>query len=129
MRLFHLIKGDISFQIRYGFYLLYGILTFIYTFILFVLPVEWRGIVSHLLIFSDPAAMGLFFMGAMILFEKSQRVLDSLAVSPVTTQEYIFSKMMSFAIISEIVAMILAYASHQSDLLLVFIGTLMTSYF
>ena len=128
MRLFHLIKGDISFQIKYGFYLLYGILTFIYTFILFVLPVEWRGIVSHLLIFSDPAAMGLFFMGAMILFEKSQRVLNSLAVSPVTTQEYIFSKMMSFAIISEIVAMILAYASHQSDLLLVFIGTLMTSF-
>lgn len=128
MRIMNLIKGDIVFQMKYGFYFLYAIFTFLYAFILLVIPTQWQTAIASLMIFSDPAAMGLFFMGAIVLFEKSQRVLNSLAVSPVHISEYILSKMISFAIISELVAMILAIISHQQNLFMVFIGTLSSSF-
>lgn len=128
MRMMHLIKGDIVFQIKYGFYFLYAVFTFLYAFILFVLPEQWQTTIASLMIFSDPAAMGLFFMGGIVLFEKSQRVLNSLAVSPIHITEYILSKMISFAVISELVAMILAILSHHQNLFIVFIGTLLSSF-
>ena len=92
MRIIHLIKGDIVFQIKYGFYFLYVVFTVLYAFVLVILPETWQETVASLMIYSDPAAMGLFFMGAIVLFEKSQRVLNSLAVSPIHISEYILSK-------------------------------------
>ena len=123
MRIIHLIKGDIVFQIKYGFYFLYVVFTVLYAFVLVILPETWQETVASLMIYSDPAAMGLFFMGAIVLFEKSQRVLNSLAVSPIHISEYILSKIISLALISEIVAMILAVISHHQNLIMVFIGT------
>jgi fluoroquinolone transport system permease protein len=52
------------------------------------------------MIFSDPAAMGLYFMGAIVLFEKSERVLSAIAVSPVKPREYVLSKLCSIGIVS-----------------------------
>ena len=89
MRLLHLIFWDICFQIKYGIYMIYAILTVLYLVLLGALPPAWRTGTAVILIFSDPAAMGLFFMGAVILLEKSQRVVNALAVSPVTVREYI----------------------------------------
>ena len=128
MRIIHLIKGDIVFQIKYGFYFLYVVFTVLYAFVLVILPETWQETVASLMIYSDPAAMGLFFMGAIVLFEKSQRVLNSLAVSPIHISEYILSKIISLALISEIVAMILAVISHHQNLIMVFIGTLLSSF-
>lgn len=62
---------------------------------------------GHIMVYSDPAAMGMFFMGAIVLLEKSQRVLNSIAVSPVSPTEYILGKMCSIGLISLIVALIL----------------------
>jgi fluoroquinolone transport system permease protein len=44
--------------------------------------------------------MGLYFMGAIVLFEKGERVLDSLAVSPAGAGMYALSKLLSIALIS-----------------------------
>jgi fluoroquinolone transport system permease protein len=49
--------------------------------------------------------MGLYFMGAIILFEKSERVLDSIAVSPVKTWEYVLAKLFSIGLISTLVGL------------------------
>lgn len=108
MKLRHLIRGDIHFQMTYGFYTIYALLTVLYTLLLLALPEAWKKTAATLLIFSDPAAMGLFFMGAIVLLEKSQRVLEALAVSPVSIGQYILSKLISLAIISTLVATILA---------------------
>ena len=62
MRLLRLLAGDIRFQAVYGFWFLYSILTLLYLLLLSVLPGEWREAAAAVLIFSDPAAMGLFFM-------------------------------------------------------------------
>lgn len=105
MRLKVLIGGDVRFQFRYGIYFIYLIFSAFYIGVLFALPEDWREKAAIVMIFTDPAAMGLFFMGAIILFEKSERVLNSIAVSPVKAWEYVFSKLFSIGIISTVVGL------------------------
>lgn len=123
MRLRHLFLWDMRFQAKYGFYLLYGLLTVLYVMILFALPQAWREEAAALLIFSDPAAMGLFFMGAIVLLEKSQRVPCAFAVAPIHAAEYIVSKTASLCLISLIVAAVLALFAGLPHLPEVLLGT------
>jgi len=117
MRVKNAVIGDILFQWKYGFYLIYAVLCFIYISILNSLPMGVK-------IFSDPAAMGLFFMGAIILMEKSQRVLNAVAVSPL---EYILSKVLSLALISILVATVIELSVGVENLPFVLLGTLFSS--
>ncbi len=107
MRARALLIGDIRFQFKYGFYFTYLIFTVIYVALLYALPVDWWEKAAILMIFTDPAAMGLYLMGAIVLFEKSERVLNSIAVSPVKPIEYVTSKLMSIALISTAVGLII----------------------
>ena len=108
MRLKSLLFGDMRFQVKYGFYFLYAVLTAIYTIAIFAIPESWKEKTAAILIFSDPASMGLFFMGAIILFEKSQHTPCAFAVSPVRPMEYIIAKVVSLSAVSLVVAAILA---------------------
>lgn len=123
MRLKSLILWDIRFQIKYGFYLLYAILTALYIAGLSALPDAWRETAGVVLIFSDPAAIGLFFMGAIILLEKSQRLPEAYAVSPVKALEYIAAKVLSLCLISLVAAAALAIAAGAESLPTVLAGT------
>lgn len=123
MRFKNLLIWDMRFQARYGFYLLYGFLTLFYAVVLLAFPVAWRGKAAAMLIFSDPAAMGLFFMGAIVLLEKSQRVTAFFAVTPLKAFEYVCSKVLSLNAIALVVAGVLAIASKSSSLPAVLLGT------
>lgn len=127
MRLQKLLRGDVKFQIKYGFYFLYVVLSLIYIVALISIPQPWRGKIATLLIFSDPAAMGLFFMGAIVLLEKSQRVLCTMAVSPVRVEEYMLSKIISLGVISTIVAVVIAVCVGKEKIGLLVCGTVLTS--
>jgi len=127
-RLSHLIIGDIRFQYKYGFYLLYFIFTLIYLGLIHVLPTTWQLSVVAILIFTDPAAIGLYFMGAIILYEKSERVLDSMAVSPATTLEYVLAKTIALSLISLIVGiMIITFSAIRSLTFYTIIGIFLAS--
>ena len=123
MRLKSLFLFDMRFLARYGFYFLYAALTVVYVLILLALPENWREKAAVILIFSDPAAMGLFFMGAVVLLEKSQRTPCAAAVSPVRTVEYITAKVGSLSVISLVVAAISALAAGLNHLWIVLPGT------
>lgn len=105
MRIRKLLLGDVRFQFKYGFYFIYLLFSVLYIGLLFAFPESWRGKAAILMIFSDPAAMGLYFMGAIVLFEKSERVLDSIAVSPVKPLEYVLSKLIAIGLISTAVGL------------------------
>ena len=126
MRISALIRSDIRLQIRHGFYALYIILTTFYILLLAAVPASWKGIIAAFAIFFDPATMGLFFMGAMMLFERNRRIHQALAVSPVLPKEYIYGKLASFGLISLLVAAVLALVS-KTPLLPVLAGTLLAS--
>ncbi|MBH1942330.1 ABC transporter permease [Mobilitalea sibirica] len=126
-RLRSLIIGDIQFQFKYGFYFVYTVFTFFYICLLFAFPATIREKAAILMIYSDPAAMGLFFMGSIVLFEKSQRVLNSIAVSPVKVSEYILSKVVSLGLIGTVVGVLIAFAAGNRNIILVIIATFMGS--
>lgn len=127
MRLRSLVLWDIRLQAKYGFYFLYAVLTAIYTLILLAVPESWKEKTTAILIFSDPASMGLFFMGAIVLLEKSQRTPCAFAVSPVRPTEYIIAKVSSLSVISLVVAALLAFAAGVNHLHIVLLGTVISS--
>ena len=127
MRLGRLICGDIHFQWKYGFYFIYFILTVLYVCGIAALTGHWKTDIASIMIYSDPAAMGLFFMGAIVLLEKSQKVLNAMVVSPVKVSEYILSKTVALIAISTVIAMILGLVSDSNQLLNIAVGTALTS--
>ena len=127
MRLGRLIRGDIHFQWKYGFYFIYFILTLLYVCAIAALPEHWKNNIAAIMIYSDPAAMGLFFMGAIVLLEKSQKVLNAMVVSPVKISEYILSKTVALIAISTVIALILGLVSGSNHLLGIAVGTALTS--
>lgn len=107
MRMKTLLMGDIRFQFKYGFYFIYLVFTVIYISLVHALPKDWRERGAILMIYTDPAAMGLYFMGAILLFEKSEHVLNSIAVSPVKPMEYVISKLLSIGMISTMAGLLI----------------------
>lgn len=132
MRLTRLLWADLKFLWRYGFGGLYALFTLLYLLLLSAVPASVRVSVCTLLIFSDPAVMGLFFMGALLLLERSQRVLPALAASPAAPWEYALSKALSLALVGTLVGGILAVfgaAGHLlSTLCAVLLGALFFSF-
>jgi len=124
-----ILAADLLFQNRYGFHLLYTFFSLIYIGVIYFIPDNWRSDTSSLVIFSDPAMLGLIFIGAIVLFEKSERVLDSIAVSPVKTGEYVLSKGISLALISTISGLLIAYVGGEKphDLVQFILGILLGS--
>ncbi|MDF2942089.1 MAG: ABC-type transport system, multidrug-familypermease [Herbinix sp.] len=127
MRIRNLVIGDIKFQIKYGFYFVYTIFTIFYVLLIHALPEVARNKAITILIYSDPAAMGLFFMGAIVLLEKSQMVLNSIAVSPVKVSEYILSKVISLGLIGTLVGGIIAIITGTDHVMSVLLGTFLGS--
>ncbi len=127
MRLKSLFLLDMRFQAKYGFYFLYAVLTVIYSIALLAVPESWKEKTAVILIFSDPASMGLFFMGAIVLLEKSQHTPCAFAVSPVRPMEYIIAKVSSLSAISLVVAAILALVASEKHLHIVLLGTVLSS--
>jgi fluoroquinolone transport system permease protein len=56
------------------------------------------------LLFFDPAVIGIVFVGALVLFEKSENVLQALIITPMKTDDYLLSKIISLTILSLISA-------------------------
>lgn len=87
-----LVRHDLRMQWRYG---IHGAYLFVIAFYLAVLlgmgaylP-DW---VVAVLIFSDPAAVGFFFLGALMMLERTEGVRAAIAVTPVSAGDYVAAK-------------------------------------
>jgi fluoroquinolone transport system permease protein len=68
---------------------------------------DMNNTVFHsLLLFFDPAIIGIMFVGALVLFEKSENVLQALVITPMETNDYLLSKIIALTILSMISASI-----------------------
>ena len=129
MRLLHAVWADMRFQMKQGIYFVYVIITIMYLIILSFLPADILKIALPLVVFSDPSVLGLFFIGGIILLEKIQGVLMVVVVSPLKTIEYIFSKIISLAVVSVFAAFVITAFSHYESInwLILLLSTLLTS--
>jgi fluoroquinolone transport system permease protein len=88
--------------------------------------------VHSVLLFFDPALIGIMFLGALVLFEKSENVLQALVITPMKTNDYLLSKMISLTILALISASIFMalmniFQGVSFNLFYLFSGIILTS--
>jgi fluoroquinolone transport system permease protein len=102
-----LTKYDILFQLKQGFYTVYAILVVIYLLVLFYLPHSVRMPVTAYIILNDTSVVGFIFVGALVLLEKQQNILESLFITPLELSTYLWSKVLSLSIIAVLASLII----------------------
>ena len=104
MRLMNTFKNDIRFQVKYGFYFLYAFFSAVYIMLLRMTPAEYKGIVGSLIVLTDPAMLGIFFIGGIWLLEKGEGLHRFWRISPLHPIEYVLGKSVSLAALSTLSA-------------------------
>lgn len=111
MRFLNTLKNDIHFQVNYGFYFLYAFFSLVYIAVLLIIPSDYKSITASLIILTDPAMLGIFFMGGSWLLEEGEGLHSFWSISPLRTMEYIMAKSISLAILSSVSAVLIALLS------------------
>jgi fluoroquinolone transport system permease protein len=88
--------------------------------------------VHSVLLFFDPALIGIMFVGALVLFEKSENVLQALVITPMKTDDYLLSKIISLTSLSILSAalfmgLMIIFTDTTFDLLYLAMGIILTS--
>lgn len=102
---------DIRYQLTYGFYTVYALISAAYVGILRLLPDDMRTLGAAIIILTDPAALGFFFIGGIWLLEEGEGLHGLLSVLPVKPVEYVVSKLLSLALISTLSGIVIVSAS------------------
>lgn len=108
MRLLNALANDVRYQMKYGFYILYAFMTLLYLGILYLIPNEHKGIAASIILLTDPAALGFFFIGGIWLLEKGEGVHNFYVVSPLRPFEYCAAKFLSLSLISVLSGVLIA---------------------
>lgn len=111
MRLGYALITDYKFQLKQGFYIIYGLLTVMYMVVLSLLPDTYKQMVLPLLIYSDPAFVGLFFIGGIIMLERLQGVLSYLVVTPLKIREYMLSKLITLTTLAVVASLAITWSA------------------
>ncbi len=125
MRFWNIFKFNIKQQYSYGFYLLYLFLAAIYSLIIILLPTSWKTTAIAVIIFFDPAEVGLYFMGGLLLLEKSQRLPGAIAVSPIRAHEYVAANVTAMTLIAVIAGLIIGTIGGATNMGGLIIGTIL----
>jgi fluoroquinolone transport system permease protein len=87
-----LLAHELRLQYRYGIYAAYGAVVTLYAIALAVLGPAAPDWIVALIIFSDPSALGFFFLGGLMLLEKGEGARVALAITPASARAYLLAK-------------------------------------
>lgn len=110
-----LLAHDARLQYRYGVYAAYAFVVAFY-----IAMIHWGRPwlppwAVPAIIFTDPAALGFFFLGALMMIEKSELVRLALAASPMTAGQYYLSKLSTLTSLSLVACLALVVAHGRTD--------------
>ena len=82
-------------------------------------------------LFLDPALIGIMFVGALVLFEKTENTLQALTVTPMKMRNYFLAKIISLTLLSVVAATLFLFLVHglEFNYLYMFLGIILTSVF
>lgn len=112
-RLLAIIRHDLRLQFRYGIYAAYAVVVGFYLAQLFLLSHVLPKWVPALIIFTDPAAVAFFFLGALMMLEKSEGVRAALAVTPMSASDYLLGKAITLVGLSVLSCTVLIPFMHE----------------
>ena len=129
MRALNIFLYDIRYQFKYGFYFLYTVISIVYIVILLFIPEDFLRPIASIIILTDPAALGFFFIGGMVLLERGEGLHSYYSISPATTKEYVLGKTLSLSLISTIsgIAITAVAIRGEVNFVLLFLGLFLGS--
>ncbi|MEJ6951555.1 fluoroquinolone export ABC transporter permease subunit [Natronospora cellulosivora (SeqCode)] len=129
MRILQALKQDLKYQFRHGFYYAYIFVSLIYIAIIFFVPSDYRALVAGIIVFSDPAMLGFFFIGAIVLLEKGENIFEGLFVTPLKVNEFLAARVLSLCILALFTAFIIGIIAigFNFNYLLLFAALFLTS--
>jgi fluoroquinolone transport system permease protein len=111
-RLYTAFKWDLIRQIRYQILTAALVVTALYILVFLNLPWERKDKLLVFLIFNDPAPLGMLFIGSLVLFEKTDRTLEALVVTPLRPWQYLWAKALSLTAIALACSLAMVIAGH-----------------
>ncbi len=124
-----LLLTDFQLQWRYRIIAAYAVVIGLYTTIILVAQDALPHWVIAIIIYSDPAVLGFFFLGGLMMLEKSENVRLALAMSPISATQYLAAKSISLTIVAVAAVCVLSVAAQLAwhNAALVIFATICTS--
>ncbi len=107
-----MLKWDVILQSRYKIIHLSILSVIIYYISLVAIPSMNTTEFKTLYLFFDPTLIGIMFIGALVLFEKTENTLQALTVTPMETRTYFLSKIISLTVLSVVSAFLFVFLAH-----------------
>ncbi len=105
-----MLKYDLLSHLRRGIIGAYALVTLLYVLLLIYLPTEARAVVTLILLYTDTTALGFFFVGAIVQWEREERVYEGLFVTPLSPMRFIAVRAASLILIAVVVSGIISVA-------------------
>lgn len=116
IKLMNMLRWDVDLQARHYIYAANIFSTGSICAFIALLPIESLPIsVATFFIFTDPALIGLAFIGALILMEKATGVIAALGVTPSPPWVYVLSKTMTMSLNGFLAGMAVAWVAHKGE--------------
>lgn len=112
---------DLRLQLRYQVITVAGAVTVFYVLLFRMVEPLRSDAAVVLFIFSDPTMIGFLFVGVMVLFERDANTLQAVAVTPLSTGRYLWSKAISLTIVALPLGVVMAYAGHGAGVNLAYL--------
>lgn len=110
-----MLKWDVILQSRYKIIHLSILSVIVYYMSLVAIPSLNTTEFKTLYLIMDPTLIGIMFVGALVLFEKTENTLQALTVTPMETRTYFLSKIISLTILSVVSGFLFVFLSHGID--------------
>ncbi len=109
-RLAIILKMDLLLQKRYGLYYAAAFVTLVWVAVLAAIPSAVVRPALPYVIFGDLAVIGFFFIAGQVIFEKTERTIYAMVVTPLRFREYLTSKLATYSLMSLLASLIIAMA-------------------
>jgi fluoroquinolone transport system permease protein len=123
-----LLRHDVRLQYRYGIYAAYAVVVALYVGVLLAAGEQLPDWATAFIIFSDPAALGFFFLGALMMLERSEGVRVALATTPIAPMDYLWAKMLTLTGLALVACLALFLAHRSGDPVLLSVAVALTSF-
>lgn len=114
------VRLDLLLQKRYGFFYAGAFVTVVWIALLLPLPGSLLDLAVPLIVFTDLAVVGFYFVAGMVLFEKGERTLFALISTPMRFREYLASKLLTLTSLALVISLVVAIVGYGLDFDLMF---------
>ena len=109
------VRLDLLLQKRYGFFYAGAFVTVVWVALLLPLPDTLLDLAVPLIVFTDLAVVGFYFIAGMVLFEKGEATLFALVPTPLRFREYLASKLLTLTALAMVMSLMVAVAGYRSE--------------